>query len=256
MSSLRTFFEKESEQRRALCAVVDEGWLDPGANARLYNLSRRAFDPTANPRDAHPYFEKIYDELKTKEWNLLRPHSVQASWPPNRVFETLRSEFAEFPWGGAFNLKNLPAESVLRPRLVTMRSVKPKKGYPTMAVSKLLHFYNPTLFPIYDQAKIWNEVCNGHFKEDYRTYGNEEEKREWNYGEDDETFLPFYMRWANSLLMAAHPDFMRVFAEWFDKQTRTCEKTFSTSELYATAFEFTAIGAAATQGEYRNASKG
>jgi hypothetical protein len=69
------------------------------------------------------------------------------------------------------------------------------------------------------------------------------EKRKWNYGEDDETFIPFYMRWASHLIRRARPDFMQVFAEWFNGQTKTCEKNFDPSTLYATAFEFTVIGA-------------
>ena len=44
-----------------------------------------------------------------------------------------------------------------------MRDLKPVAGYPVMAVSKFLHFYNPALFPIYDNLVIWNGVL-GYFR--------------------------------------------------------------------------------------------
>jgi hypothetical protein len=51
--ALRTFFENESEQRKALQAAITEGWLEPGTNAALYNAARHAFDPTARWDDAY-----------------------------------------------------------------------------------------------------------------------------------------------------------------------------------------------------------
>lgn len=61
-------------------------------------------------------------------------------------------------------------------------------------------------------------------------------------------FLPCYMRWASSLLAVAHGRFMQVFIDWLDEQPGTAlpgRRRFDVATLYATAFEFTAIGAAA-----------
>jgi hypothetical protein len=124
-------------------------------------------------------------------------------------------------------------ESGLVPCLAKMRGIKPNKEYPSMAVSKFLHFYNPSLFPIYDYQRIWMKVCNGHFKKDYREFGDLE-GHVW-LNEDTESFIPFYMRWASSLLSIAHPSFMQVFAEWFYGQlgTKASERTFDACTLYA-----------------------
>jgi hypothetical protein len=45
--ALHTFFDSESEQRKALEAAKAEGWLAPSINAALYDVSRHAFDPAA-----------------------------------------------------------------------------------------------------------------------------------------------------------------------------------------------------------------
>jgi hypothetical protein len=166
--SLCTFFENESHQRKALYAVEQGKWLDPSTNAFLYNSSRHAFDPTAKLDDAYPYFTQIYDEL-SGYWRWWRPYSPKSCWPPETIFKTIRTEFVEFSWGGTFSLKNVPQESLLRPDLIAMRGIKPTRGYPSMPVSKFLHFYNPSLFPIYDEQWMWKKVCDRHFK---RTTGS------------------------------------------------------------------------------------
>ena len=38
-----------------------------------------------------------------------------------------------------------------------------------MVVSKFLHFYNPGLFPIYDNKVIWNQVFR-RFRNDFRDF--------------------------------------------------------------------------------------
>jgi hypothetical protein len=38
-----------------------------------------------------------------------------------------------------------------------------------MTVSKFLHFYNPGLFPIYDNAVIWDKVLR-RFRNDFRDF--------------------------------------------------------------------------------------
>jgi hypothetical protein len=117
-----------------------------------------------------------------------------------------------------------------------------------MTVSKFLHFYNPSLFPIFDTAVVWNKVCNGRFKDDYREFGEREQiPREVWFGDSTLKFIPYYMRWAKSLLSTAHPRFMLVFAEWFEHRCfGLVSKQLDLTTLYATAFECTVIGAASS----------
>ncbi len=128
-----------------------------------------------------------------------------------------------------------------------MRAIKQNKHYPLMTVSKFLHFYNPELFPIYDNAVIWDKVFR-RFRDDFRDFCLAA-KISYEIAMNDDTgkFLHYYTLWASSLLSAAHAGFMEVFADWLDKdpRTRLPEWRFDPRTLYATAFEFTVIGAEA-----------
>ena len=129
-----------------------------------------------------------------------------------------------------------------------MQGIKPKRGYPTMAVSKFLHFYNPSLFPIYDSEAIWEGVFMGRFRNDFREFCRTADiPYEAVIQQGTATFLRAYMDWASSLLSFAHGSFMQVFVEWLEGQPGVGlrQLTFDASTLYATAFEFTAIGATA-----------
>ncbi len=111
-----------------------------------------------------------------------------------------------------------------------------------MVVSKFLHFYNPGLFPIYDNEVIWNGVMR-HFKSDFKEFCYSR-SLEYEY-QDTPSFFYKYMRWAGSLLDSAHPGFMGVFVDWLDRQpgAELQRRAFDPSTLWATAYEFTAIGA-------------
>jgi hypothetical protein len=73
--------------------------------------------------------------------------------------------------------------------------------------------------------------------------------------DDTASFLLYYMRWASSLLSAAHGTFMQVFVEWLEEQpgVELRQWRFDAATLYAAAFEFTAIGAVEDQ-RHRDAS--
>jgi hypothetical protein len=128
-----------------------------------------------------------------------------------------------------------------------MQGIKPHKGFPVMAVSKFLHFYNPGLFPIYDHEVVWNKVF-GHFGTDFRNFCAAA-KITYDVG-DTAFFYRNYLSWASSLLSSAHEEFMRVFVEWLGKQPGAdlASRSFNCRMLYATAFEFTAIGAVVLMG--------
>ncbi len=104
---------------------------------------------------------------------MFRPCSRADCWPPQEIFETIKREFHDFSSRGPVSLLNFPTSGTglrLETRLAKVNGIKPKKGYPLMTVSKFLHFYNPGLFPIYDNEVMWKKVCNGRFKSDFREF--------------------------------------------------------------------------------------
>ena len=169
--TLRTYFESESQQRRALDAYFDawKGRWPVHEMLELYKASQFAFNSLSTANGAFQHFEKIYDEL-TGYWQVFRPYNRAECWPPPQIFETIKREFPEFSWRGHVNLLNfLKGGTRLRLEscLAKMQGIKPHKGYPVMAASKFLHFYNPGLFPIYDYEVIWKKVfCR--FRKDFR----------------------------------------------------------------------------------------
>jgi|SRR5271157_4855718 len=248
--SLRSYFVNDQEQRSALGALGD--FFDP-RELDLYDASWCAFDPSSSAGEALRHFNKIYDELASPRWNVFRsPQSGASRWPPQKAFDTINREFAEFSWRGPVNLLNFPKSGTglrLESCLAKMQGIKQKKGYPLMTVSKFLHFYNPALFPIYDYEVIWKKVCNGRFKNDFREFCYRERIPNNIVGdnaEDTAAFLRYYMIWASSLLSLAHAGFMQVFSDWLARQPGTDlpKRRFDPTGLYARAFEYTAIGAA------------
>jgi len=254
MQMLRSFFEDESWQRRALEGffVAWGGWPLDEQLLSLYDASQTAFDPASEPNDAKRNFEIIWNMLRSRAWGgAFRYRMSGESWSAEQTFETIRREFTAFSWRGPVNLINFP-ESQSRGRLELclekMRAIKPKKGFPLMLVSKLLHVYNPSLFPMYDNEMVWKTVLNGRFKADYRAFCERQKIPKSiasDSAEDTAVWLIHYINLASSLLSVAHGDFMRVFAEWLARQPGVdlARRKFDAATLYATAFEFTIIGA-------------
>ena len=161
MQMLRSFFDSELWQRRALdgffrawggdTGVVGSEFTEP------YAASWRAFDPSSSRDEALRDFSTIYNVL-TYDFQVFRPQSPSDCWPPEKIFDTIKREFVEFSWRGTINLlifgKSETAPG-LESCLAKLQGIKPKRQYPLMTVSKFLHFYNPSLFPIYDNKMIW-----------------------------------------------------------------------------------------------------
>src|SRR5271157_1459898 len=143
--------------------------------------------------------------LRSPAWGgVFRSRISGEAWSARQTFEAVKREFVEFSWVGPINLPNFPKSgSALRleTSLLKTQGIKPKKSFPLMIVSKVLHFYNPSLFPIYDTWMIWNKVLNGRFKADYRAFC-ERERIPKNVGSDsaDDTavWLIHYMNLAST----------------------------------------------------------
>jgi hypothetical protein len=116
-------------------------------------------------------------------------------------------------------------------------------AFPLMTVSKILHFFNPALFPIYDTQVIWNQVFRKH-RPAWRRFCNSEGIRQ--EAEGAEWYLA-YMRWGNQLLRTANADFMKNFEEWMEgivpPDRAKDVRNLGVRGYYATAFEFSIIGA-------------
>jgi hypothetical protein len=256
MQTLRSFFDSELWQRKALDGFFiawggDDSWLGREF-LDSYAASRRAFDPSSTLDQGLRDFAHIYNVLTT-DFQVFRPQSPIDCWSPKKIFETIKREFVEFSWYGPVNLLNFPKSGTalrLETCLAKMQGMKPKKEYPLMAVSKFLHFYNPSLFPIYDNKMIWEKVLYGRFKAEYREFCSRERiSNHVAFQADTAVWLRHYMNFASSFLSIAHRNFMPVFLEWLGHQRGVdlSRQKFDAATLYATAFEFTIIGATAAE---------
>ncbi len=147
------------------------------------------------------------------------------------------------------SLASLTEEDMQARIIPCLRRVKDLKklrsGEPAvMTFSKFLHFFNPKLFPIYDNAVVRNRVFIA-FHEDWMGFCSRS-------GLDPETtgvdLYANYMRWAAELLAGADSRLADTFAAWFSSRIESSEDSldvFGELRVYqATAFEFIAIGAA------------
>ncbi len=242
---LKDFFQRDGHMR-ALAAYAEfarsRHWSIPEM-LELCEASRKSFDPTVPVAEAFNTFDrKIYQELKG-HWLVFR-NSPGPYWTPQQVFEALRREFIQLSWEGPITLPNFSSSNkteTLLSCLATLRDLKPNDGYPVMAVSKFLHFYNPRMFPIYDNEVVWEMVFR-RFKPEFKQFCH---TAKLPYDEGfTALFYTNYVCWASSLLAGAHPQFMQDFVDWLDKQPGVNKpRKIDASTLYATAFEFTAIGA-------------
>ena len=246
------YFQPKGQQR-ALEAyakfATGSAWSVP-MKMDLYEASRVAFDVASPPEKAFAAFEGIYSNL-ISYWQIFRPHGAEQCWPARVIFDKIRKEFVGFGWNDPIQLPNFldsRKHQTLMLSLMEMSGIKPNNDYPTMTVSKFLHFYNPGLFPIYDTEVVWNKVFT-RFKHDYKEFCASVHLAT---NADGAAFLRNYMCWGSSLLSAAHAAFVPTFVDWLeDEMPRRRFEAVGRDvlgRLYATAFEFTAIGAAVAEG--------
>ncbi len=249
--TVRSYFQGGVAQERALEACRNllgaKDW-SVGERLDLYDVSRRAFDARLQADAAINLFRQVYDQLvrpaRAGGWGIGR-NAAGPLWTAEQTFQNLKAGLADFSWGGPVDLLNFrsgSSQSSILPTLERMRSLKPVADWPTMAVSKVLHFYNAELFPVYDSEVIWKKVLT-RFKEEFRGFCVAL-SRPWDFG-DTPTFYRNYMGWGTHLLEGAHPQFMSVFEGWLAKQpgANLSTRSFEASRLFATAYEYTIIGA-------------
>ena len=210
--------------------------------AELYSIANVAFgDPPC-----FDDFDQIYTWL-VKYWKIGRNGIL---WDAHKVFDTLVSECSISSRQTNISLMggNSERSNAMAQAIHALSDVKRSlsganlREYPHMPASKFLHFYNPSLYPIYDNDVIWKFVLKGTFQREWaevcRQYGIV-------FTEGTNRFLYTYFNWASEVMHAADSDIMDTFADWFRVESGLDKNALpNLNRYYAACFEFILIGAA------------
>ena len=229
--------------------MVDPGWpVTP--KMELYDAAFRAYDPAVSEANRFEAFTTIYAALSSREWGAFRPVGAANCWRPRRIYDTISNKLADFSPTVQVHLRNFQPDrrAALVSAMQALQGIKPVRGYPTMTASKFLHFFNPGLFPIWDNAVIDQRVFK-RFGGDYESFCASIALDPSAVGAE---FLGNYICWASRCVVDAGERFMPTFIEWLrdeipPRRFRALDSARLPS-LYAVAFEFTIIGAAITEG--------
>jgi hypothetical protein len=247
-------YEKEAKARR--WALSDR--------LALYNKAKVSFGlpdapvissepPAQNEKEeaAKQAFESLYDELRAT-WKVFRGSGDV--WTAEQIYSALQTGCSACSRASGLHLMNLDTSvqdgnrASLRSALIRLAGLKQNATYPWMAASKFLHFFNPHLFPIFDQTVIWKEVLSGAFKRDYLLFC---ERRQIRVDEMSAQFNVNYTLLAAECLQAADAEFMDYFSAWYRRLAEGEDDPQAVlddmSTYYAAAFEFVAMGAAALE---------
>jgi len=110
-------------------------------------------------------FREVFEALRTR-WQVFR--RAAHHWTPEKTYRVLKGlgDVPETEKFAGVTLSRL-GDDDLRPLHDLLRKVAPIKtlasgGVSVVAISKFLHFFNPRLFVIVDDAVVWNRVM-GHW---------------------------------------------------------------------------------------------
>jgi hypothetical protein len=253
MNKLLDYFQDEHHALRALNRYLEfadeSNWNIGGYHSKLhlYNFASRAFDRSTSKEEDFESFRDMYGVVK--QWPGVQRGGSLA--PAEQVFEVLFQRGSKYFFRKGVDLSNFTYPSSeasnLRDLLPKLSFIKNTKTYPWMAVSKVLHFMNPGLFPIWDFEVIWNSVMGtgSAFQIEYKKFC-----RRFNFTYSDNTpiFLLNYILWAAGYIQQSHEDFMEWFEDWMNHHFADDVKKFGLNhnlkDYFAVAFEFVAIGAA------------
>jgi hypothetical protein len=223
-----------------------------GGKLELYSLAIQAFDSQASRPVKFEAFRTVY--YTVQNWPGVQRHG-RGFDPAETVFDVLVGAGRNFLYGSGHSLANLKygssAAIEFHEFLPKLKSLKHMAGYPHMAVSKVLHFANPGLFPIWDTKVIWDGVMRGVFRTEYRRFCGDHRFRFYENGPE---FLLNYYLWAADYIQQCNDEFMDWFVNWMEREYADDLAKYDVRQelhgFYATAFEFVAIGAASLeQGE-------
>jgi hypothetical protein len=258
MSPLNEYFQV----RESACDALDRylifaderDWDIEGqfGKLHLYKLAADAFDKTTPYSEALISFRLVYEQVQ--DWPGVKRGGSFAT--AEDVFDIMLQDSSRFLFDTDISLANLTYPSLQTRRLnvflPVLKFVKSTKQYPWMAVSKVLHFANPGLFPMWDWDVIWGKVMgkdqsgrSASFHSEYQAFCCEHKFSVWENGPE---FVLYYTLWAASYIMGRHSEFMHWFVDWMNLHFSTDIAKYGLAarlpSYYATAFEFVAIGAA------------
>jgi hypothetical protein len=118
-------------------------------HARLWTNAQRAL----NDRDVEG-FGRVYDELR-RHWQLNRGKGAMLAAPEN-IFELLCKLPGSLRETRLSDQTTSTAPNLLRAIEALFCVKRIKAGPSIMAISKILHFFNPCLFVIVDRGMVWN----------------------------------------------------------------------------------------------------
>ncbi len=212
-------------------AEREMNWSVAG-RAEMYQIADRAFGVSPN----YDSFCRLY-EWKMQYWGIGRK-GIMAS--PQAVFAMLTDGCASASRHTSSTLLTADRK-VIRNSVNSMELVKRVGEYPHMAASKFLHFYNPMLFPIYDNAVIWERVLHGAFLPEWKVVCREYGIKVW---EPSEEFLKTYYCWASEVMKVADPAIMVAFEKRFMAAVEPDGVApMQTNQYYGAAFEYLFMGA-------------
>lgn len=257
---LTDYFQSQQATNEALDRykrfAQDRQWYvnGNGGKLHLYSLAEYAFNPATSESDALKAFSKVYETIG--KWPGVQRGGSLA--PVEQVLEAILLHESGFARRENYNLANLALSASeaksLQQFLTRLKFIKPTQAYPWMPASKVLHFVNPSLFPIWDWDVLWYKVMwkengregrQGAFSQEYKAFCA---SHGFNRTENSAVFLSNYTLWAASYIREADTGFMYWFAEWMSQHFLNDLKKYNmeekTTTLFAAAFEFVAIGAA------------
>jgi hypothetical protein len=254
------YFQNRNLTQKALCRYEkfanakeekrEKSWSIAQSKLALYRQAVVAFGDS--PSEAH--YQEIYRRLRSY-WAIGRNGRL---WDASEIFHVLtnlcqacsRRNLTLTTFG------NEKSQRLVLDCLTKLTGLKKLKngGYPVMAVSKNLHFFNQRLWVIYDTAVVENQVRRV-FRKDWTSFDAKVQ------AETNDGWIKYYLTyllWASHTIRTAYSGLMDDFADWFiSAGAREKVKTDDSGEefvtakdfrdelhmSYATAFEFIAIGA-------------
>lgn len=204
---------------------------------RLYELAKDAFNQNVSLQQREEKFKLMYDDLKS--WQIFRKARHYLSY--QELFSLLNTDTCQacsrervtlLDWKNHYSVI---AECIEKVKNI---KIKPSGKYSVMAFSKFLHFFNPKLFPIFDQEYIGKKVLH-----------NKHLDTVSDYLKFMESITDQFREIGNNL-----QDRMQYFREWFYKKwLQEPNRSFVTSQLeyiseyYPLLFDFISIGASMNQ---------
>lgn len=102
-------------------------------------------------------FEWIYDQLR-RYWQVFR-RAGGSPWSPGEAFDRLSSLDGSLRTRRLTELEDRDLQACWA-TLQSVSTIKPTRAPSVVAISKFLHFWNPRLFVIVDDAVMWQRVLS------------------------------------------------------------------------------------------------